>query len=194
MEASVSAISSQKGIWITSHYSLRYPSYEYTDGASEKILLPEISHTLYVIQPRKNSKTLWSCYSKVLLKGNYRKRRKMSVDGNIRELRIWTSRIPGKRSSLEGGGYGTGCPGQGSRPQVLEFKKCLGNALSHMEWFLGGIVWSQELDLMVLAVMGPFQLGIFCDSIRSQWVLNYQSFFLLLSVKSVNSGGTNKLP
>ena len=42
----------------------------------------------------------------------------------------------------------------------LEFKKHLDNALRHMVRFLGGPVWSQELDLIIL--MSPFQLGIFC--------------------------------
>jgi len=40
------------------------------------------------------------------------------------------------------------------------------NALSelwlHMVWFLGGPVWNQGLDSMIL--MGPFQPGIFCYS------------------------------
>ena len=31
-----------------------------------------------------------------------------------------------------------------------------------MDWFLGGPVWSQELDSVIL--MGLFQLGLFADS------------------------------
>jgi len=46
-------------------------------------------------------------------------------------------------------------------PQVLEFKGCLDIALRQRVWILGGAVWSQELDLMVLT--GPFQLRRFCQ-------------------------------
>ena len=37
-------------------------------------------------------------------------------------------------------------------------------------WFLGGPVWNQELDMVIL--MGPFQLGIFYDSM----ILGYENF------------------
>ena len=47
-------------------------------------------------------------------------------------------------------------------PSLTEFKKHLDNALRHRVWFLGGPVWSQELDSMIL--VGPFQLRIFCGS------------------------------
>lgn len=47
-----------------------------------------------------------------------------------------------------------------------EFKKHLDNSLSHMVSFLGGLVLSQKLDLMNL--IGPFQLSICYDSMKSQ--------------------------
>jgi len=47
-------------------------------------------------------------------------------------------------------------------PSLLEFKKHLDSTLRHMIRFLGGPVWSQELDPMIL--VGPFPLGIFYDS------------------------------
>jgi len=46
--------------------------------------------------------------------------------------------------------------------KLLEFKKSLDKALRHMVWILGGLVWSHKLDWLIL--MGPFQLGIFYDS------------------------------
>ena len=46
-------------------------------------------------------------------------------------------------------------------PQVLEFKGCLDIALRQRVWILGGAVWSQELDLVVLTC--PFQLRRFCQ-------------------------------
>jgi len=68
----------------------------------------------------------------------------------------------GGDSSPEDGGHGTGCPGQRSWSQVPWFKKHLGNAFRHMVWFLSGAVWSPELESVTLA--GPFQIGIFYDS------------------------------
>lgn len=47
--------------------------------------------------------------------------------------------------------------------QLLEFKDCSDNALRHRVW--GGPVWSQRLDSVVLK--GPFQLWIFCDSVKN---------------------------
>lgn len=67
-----------------------------------------------------------------------------------------------KGSAPEGGGHGTGCPGQRAWPQVLEFKEHLDTALRQRVWIRGGAVWGQELDLMIL--LGPSQLGMFCDS------------------------------
>ena len=52
--------------------------------------------------------------------------------------------------------------GSGHSPELLEFKECLDAALRHRVCCLGGPVWSQELDLMVL--VGPFQFGISNDS------------------------------
>jgi len=48
-------------------------------------------------------------------------------------------------------------------PIMPEFKKHLDKALRHRAWFLGGPVWSQELNLIILR--GLFQLGIFYDSV-----------------------------
>jgi len=55
-----------------------------------------------------------------------------------------------------------GCPHVGTALSLAEFKKCLYKALRYMLCFLGGPAWSQELDSMIL--VGPFQHGIFCDS------------------------------
>ena len=44
-----------------------------------------------------------------------------------------------------------------------EFKERSDNALRHRVWILGGVVCSQELDSILV---GPFQPGIFCDSIK----------------------------
>ena len=66
-----------------------------------------------------------------------------------------------KGSSPEGGGHGTGCPGQWAKPQVLMFKEHLDSALRQGSNF-GWSVWSQELDLMIL--MGLFQLRVYHDS------------------------------
>ena len=54
-----------------------------------------------------------------------------------------------------------------------EFKKCLDGALRHTLWFLGGSVWSQELDMMILRSL--FQLRIFYDFVndRAAWLLGY---------------------
>lgn len=46
---------------------------------------------------------------------------------------------------------------------LMEFKKLLENALRHRFVLLGSSVLSQDLDLMI--TVGPFQLGIFYDSI-----------------------------
>lgn len=59
--------------------------------------------------------------------------------------------ILGKGSSPEGDGHGTGSLGQCSWPKA--FKQCC----RHRVWFLGGLVWSQEMDLMVL---GVFPAGV----------------------------------
>lgn len=52
-----------------------------------------------------------------------------------------------------------------------EFKECLDSALCNRFWMTGGAAWSQELDLMGVPYgdipMGPFQLGISCDSVIS---------------------------
>ena len=46
---------------------------------------------------------------------------------------------------------------------MLEFKECLDTAVRHRVWILGGAVWSQELDSVILT--SPFQLWIFYDSV-----------------------------
>ena len=51
-------------------------------------------------------------------------------------------------------------------PSLPVFKKHLDNTVSHITSFLGGPVLSQELDLINL--IGPFQLGICYDSMKSQ--------------------------
>ena len=47
--------------------------------------------------------------------------------------------------------------------QSSRSKERLDTALRHRVWILGGAVQSQELDSTIL--VGPFQLGIFCDSV-----------------------------
>ena len=41
-----------------------------------------------------------------------------------------------------------------------EFNKHLDNSLRHMVWYLGSLVWRQELNSVIL--MCPFCLGAFC--------------------------------
>lgn len=50
----------------------------------------------------------------------------------------------------------------GHNLKLLEFKEHLDNALKHKDCFWVCPVWSWELDSIIL--VGPFQLGIFCDS------------------------------
>ena len=47
---------------------------------------------------------------------------------------------------------------------MLEFKLCLDITLRHRVWIWGGVVWSQELCSVIL--VDPFQLRIFCDSMK----------------------------
>ena len=71
--------------------------------------------------------------------------------------------MSGKGSSPGGGWALEQAPqGSGHGPKLLEFMKRLDNALSHTVWFLGGPVWSQELDSMILT--DPLQLRIFHDT------------------------------
>ena len=53
--------------------------------------------------------------------------------------------------------------GSGHSPELPVFKEHLDNALRHRVWFLGGLVWKQGLDAMIL--VGPFQVGIFYASV-----------------------------
>lgn len=55
--------------------------------------------------------------------------------------------------SPEGGGHGT---------ELLEFKKHQDSTLRHVVWFLGSLVWSRELELIIL--VGPFQLSVFYNA------------------------------
>jgi len=63
--------------------------------------------------------------------------------------------VLGKGSSPEGGRHGS---------KLTEFRECLDNALRHKVGILGGPVWSRGLASMIL--VGPFQLGLLCDSMR----------------------------
>ena len=60
----------------------------------------------------------------------------------------------------------------GHGPKLLEFKECLDSALGHWVSMLSGAVWNQMLDLMTL--VGPFQHGMFCDSMKSSPHLRLQ--------------------
>jgi len=52
----------------------------------------------------------------------------------------------------------------GHGPELLVFKELLDNSLRRRVWILGGPVWRQELDSILVS---PSQLGIFCDSMIS---------------------------
>ena len=52
--------------------------------------------------------------------------------------------------------------GSGHGPRLTELKEHLDITLRHRVWSLGGAVWGQELDSMIL--MGPIQVEIFYDS------------------------------
>jgi len=87
-------------------------------------------------------------------------------------------RALGKGSAPEGSGHGTGYPGQWSQPSPARFQGVFEYHLRHRVWILGGSVWSQEFNSVVL--VGPFQLGIFYDSVilclcfsRSSKSINY---------------------
>ena len=60
--------------------------------------------------------------------------------------------------------------GSGHCLKRLEFKKHLDNGLRHWVWILGGLLWSQELESMVL--VGLFQL-------KTSWHFNNLCFSLL---------------
>jgi len=62
--------------------------------------------------------------------------------------------VLGKGSPPEDGERGTGGPGSGQSPELLEFREYLGNALRHRVWVLGGPVWSPGLGSMI--PVGPF--------------------------------------
>jgi len=46
----------------------------------------------------------------------------------------------GTGAAPQGGGHGTGCPGQWARPRVPECKECLDTALRDRVWILDGAV------------------------------------------------------
>lgn len=62
--------------------------------------------------------------------------------------------------------------GSGHASEMLKLRKHLDITLRHRVWILGGAVWSQGLDLMIL--VGLFQLRISYDSMisRAQPLLN----------------------
>ena len=64
----------------------------------------------------------------------------------------------GTSSAPEDGGHGTGC--SGALPQVPEFKECSDSTLRHRVWILGGPVWSQELDSMLLRVPSKLEYAV----------------------------------
>ena len=68
----------------------------------------------------------------------------------------------GTGSAPEGGGRETGCPGQWARPQGDGVQGALDN-IGFVFWV---VVWSKELDSMIL--MHPFQVRVFCDSVRKE--------------------------
>lgn len=47
-------------------------------------------------------------------------------------------------------------------PTLLELREHLDTALKHRVWVLGGAVWSQDLNSVV--VVGFFQLTVVCGS------------------------------
>jgi len=49
-------------------------------------------------------------------------------------------------------------------PSLMELKKRVDNSLRHRVWILGGPLWSQGLDSVIL--VGPFKPGVFCDSMH----------------------------
>ena len=68
----------------------------------------------------------------------------------------------GKGSSPDSGEALEQAPwGNGNGPRLLEFKECLDNTFIEFE-FWDGPAWGQEWDLVMF--VGPFQLGIPCDS------------------------------
>jgi len=52
--------------------------------------------------------------------------------------------------------------GSGHGPKVMEFRERLDN-IGFVFWV---VVWSKELDSMIL--MHPFQVRVFCDSVRKE--------------------------
>lgn len=59
-------------------------------------------------------------------------------------------------------GMGQASQDSGHGSQLLQLRKRLDNVFSHMVWFLGGPVWSRELDSLIL--MDSFSLAVFYDS------------------------------
>ena len=75
--------------------------------------------------------------------------------------------------------------GRDHSPRVLEFKMWIETALSYMAWFLGGPVWSQVLNSMI--IIGPFQLGIFHDSMTAPNSNNYRAVCQRQSMPTLES-------
>lgn len=68
----------------------------------------------------------------------------------------------GKGFSVVDRGMGWAVLGSGHGCEQLELKEHSNAALKRRVWIWGSSVWSQEVDLMT--PVGPFQLGLFCDS------------------------------
>jgi len=69
--------------------------------------------------------------------------------------------MSGRGSAPEDSGHGTAPEGSGHGPALSELIKHGDAAHRHTAWFWIGPTWRQGLDWSTL--MGPFQLGIFCD-------------------------------
>ena len=68
----------------------------------------------------------------------------------------------GTGSAPEGGGHGTGCPGQWAQPRVLEVREGLDITLRQRVWIWSGAVWNQELKSMILGGSLPTRSILFC--------------------------------
>jgi len=85
----------------------------------------------------------------------------------------------GLRTGSASEGSDMAAQGSGHSAELLAFKQCLGNALRHRVWILGGPLWSLELGLMIL--VGSFQIRIFYDSIIlwSHWQYSHGTYFFV---------------
>ena len=67
--------------------------------------------------------------------------------------------VSGRGSAAEGSGHGAAPQGNGHSPELPELRGCWNTAVRPGVW--SGAAWGCGLGLV--ALMGPFQLGIFCD-------------------------------